>query len=249
MDYGGLIDAVVAEFDRSNVDLRAMAHGWARAASVVAIVPAFGLRAVPAPVRAMMALTMAACIAPAVRVVTLPGQIDEPWAYGLLVSAVRGLPVAVSAAMPLWAATMAGAAVDAVRNAGDTVSMPTVEGKPTVFGVPMALLASTIFLSTGGPARVVEALGRSAAFEMGIIARVASDLAAGIQISVAVAAPVLAASVVVEVSAALITRSASPAQIHSLLAPLRSYAILVVAAFSMDRMVRIISYWVGNSIG
>ena len=121
--------------------------------------------------------------------------------------------------------------------------------KNTLFGVPLALLASMFFLSTGGPARVVEALGRPAAPMSMALARVAFDLASGIEIAVAVAAPVLAASVVVEVSAAFIARAASPAQIHSLLAPLRSFAILAVAAFTLDRMVRVLAMWVRRDVG
>ncbi len=243
MDGSGLIEAVVAELERGGVDLRAMGLGWARAAPVVAIVPAFGLRALPAPVRAMMGLAMAACIAPAIRAEAS----QDPWAWGLVLAVLHGLPIAIAAAIPLWAATMAGGAIDAMRSSGDTMTMPPVEGKPTLFGVPMALLASTIFLSTGGPARVVEALARPAFAHDLTLLRAAFDLAAGIQIAVAVAAPVLAASVLVEVSTALIARAASPAQIHSLLAPLRSFAILAVAALTLDRMIRVIALWVDRS--
>lgn len=245
MDGTGLIAAVVSELERGGIDLRALGTGWARVAPVVALVPAFGLRALPAPVRAFMGLALAACIAPSVRGEATQG----PWAWGLVAAVAHGLPVAIAAAVPLWAATMAGGAIDAVRSSGDTVSMPTVEGRPTLFGVPMALLASTIFLSTGGPARVVEALALPAVAPDLALARVAFDLAAGIQIALAVAAPVLAASVVVEVSTALIARAASPAQIHALLAPLRSFAILAIASITLDRMVRILALWIQESPG
>jgi type III secretory pathway component EscT len=240
MDGTGLIEAVVAELERGGIDLRALGIAWARAAPVVAIVPAFGLRGLPAPVRALMGLVLAACIAPAVRAETT----GDAWGWSLLVAVAHGLPIAIAAAVPLWAATMAGGAIDAVRSAGDTVSMPTVEGKPTLFGVPMALLASTIFLSTGGPARVAAALAAPALAPDVALLRATFDIAAGIQIAISVAAPVLAASVVVEVSTALIARAASPAQIQSLLAPLRSFAILAIAAFTLDRMVRVIALWV-----
>ena len=245
MDEAGLVSAVVAELERDGINLRAIGFGWARAAPVVAIVPAFGLRALPVPMRAMVALAMAACIAPSVRVETS----QEPWAWGIVSAAAHGLPIAIAAAVPLWAATMAGGVIDAMRGTGDTVSSPTVEGRPTMFGVAFAMLASMLFLSTGGPARVVQALARPASDTSSAIVRVAFDLASGIDIAVAVAAPVLAASIVVEVSAALVARSASPAQVHSLLAPLRSFAILAVVAFALDRMVRVIAIWVGGSVG
>lgn len=240
MDGNGIVAAIVSELDRSGVDLRALAVGWARAAPVVAIVPAFGLRALPAPVRALMGLALAACIAPAMRAQASA----DAWGWSLLLAFAHGLPIAIAAAVPLWAATMAGGAIDAVRSSGDTVTMPAVEDRPTTFGVPMALLASTIFLSTGGPARVAAALAQSPVAPDIVLARAAFDLAAGIEIAVAVAAPVLAASVVVEVSTALLARAASPAQIQSLLAPLRSFAILAIASLTFDRMARVIALWV-----
>jgi len=242
MEDIGLVPAVVEELERAGLDLRSIGFGWARAAPVVVFVPAFGLHALPVPVRAMMGLSMAACIAPAMRA----DASQEPWLWGLMASAAHGLPIAIAAAIPLWAATMAGGVVDAVRGSSDTTQMPPVEGKPTLFGVPFALLASVLFLSSGGAARVTQALARPGSPIPDAIVRVTFDLATGIEIAVAVAAPVLAASVVVEVAAALITRSSAPAQIHALLAPLRSFAILAVAAFTFDRMVRVIGTWVGR---
>jgi len=244
MDAPGWIETIVAELDRSGLDLRAVGLGWARAAPVVAIVPAFGLRALPGPVRALMGLCLAACVAPALRE-TVPTQ---SWAWALVMSAVSGIPIALAAAIPLWAATMAGGAIDAVRGAGDQVQMPTIEGRPTWFGVPMALLASAIFLTTGGPARVASALATPAPMTDAVLLRAAFDTVAGIHVAVAVAAPVLAAAVVIEVSSALIARAASPTQIQSLIAPLRAFAILAVAAFTLDRMVRVLAVWIGRPL-
>jgi len=245
MEDSGLIAALVAELERSGLDLRALGLGWARVAPVVAIVPAFGLRALPTVVRAFMGLCLAACIAPAIRA----DATQLPWAWAIVVAFLHGLPVAIAAAVPLWAATMIGGAVDAVRGASDTVAMPVIEGKPTLFGVPLALLASTIFLTTGGPARVVQALASPSLSPDLSLLRVAWNLSAGIQIAISVAAPVLAASIVVESSTALLARSAAPAQIQSLVAPLRSFGILAVAAFALDRMIRLIALWIGNTPG
>ncbi len=219
MEDSGLIAALVAELERSGLDLRALGLGWARVAPVVAIVPAFGLRALPTVVRAFMGLCLAACIAPAIRA----DATQLPWAWAIVVAFLHGLPVAIAAAVPLWAATMIGGAVDAV--------------------------ASTIFLTTGGPARVVQALASPSLSPDLSLLRVAWNLSAGIQIAISVAAPVLAASIVVESSTALLARSAAPAQIQSLVAPLRSFGILAVAAFALDRMIRLIALWIGNTPG
>ena len=218
--------------------MSAMAMGWARAAPVVAIVPAFGLRAVPAPVRALMGLAMAAVIAPA-----LQGDrtlLEHGWMAAVCMSVLQGLPIAIAAAVPLWAATMAGGVVDAVRGASDLVSIPSIENRPTQLGVPFALMASVVFLATGGPARVVAALatGSGLASPQAALVRAAFDIAGGVEIALAIAAPVLTASIVVEIGAALMARSATPAQVQSLFAPLRSIAILAVVALGFDRMVQ-----------
>ena len=81
------------------------------------------------------------------------------WLLDALAEVARGLPVAIAAAVPLWAATMAGGVADALRGANDAPSVPVVEGRATPTGVPMSLLASAIFPHDGGgPARVVAAL-------------------------------------------------------------------------------------------
>lgn len=236
----GVVQQVVRALEESGIDLTSLGLGWARAAPVVAIVPAFGLRALPGPVRAMLALALAATIAPAVR--ADPSLAEHGWIQGLMVAFAQGLPIAIAAAVPLWAATMAGGVVDAMRGVSENVWMPAVEGKPTPFGVPLALLASAIFLSTGGPARVASALAApSTGSGKAALMRAALDVTSGVEIALAVAAPVLAASIVIEIGGALIARAASPAQIHALLAPLRSLAILAVAAVLLDRMAGLIA--------
>ncbi len=235
------IQQLVDQLALSGPDLATMAMGWARAAPVVTIVPAFGLRAVPAPVRALLGICMAAVIAPALR--GDPTLVAHGWLLAIGASLLQGIPIAIAAAVPLWAATMAGGVMDAVRGSADLVSMPSVEGRPTLLGVPMALLASAIFLSTGGPARVVAALAWAPPIDsaQAPLIRVAFDITSGIDIALAIAAPVLAASIVVEIGTALVARSASPAQVHALLAPLRSIAVLAVVALTFDRMVRFLA--------
>lgn len=235
MDGAGLVQQVADELERSGIDLTAMGLGWARVAPAVAIVPVFGLRAVPGPVRAVFGLVLAASIAPAIHVDPLPG--NHGWIAQLVVSFIQGLPIALATAVPLWAATMAGGVIDAVRGSSETLSMPPAEGRSTVLGVPMALLAGAVFLSGGGPARVLEALARSTQPSSSMLLKTSIDIASGVEIALAVAAPVLAASVVIEIGAGLIARGSAPAQVHALLAPLRSLGILAVTALMLDRVV------------
>jgi type III secretory pathway component EscT len=229
----GLLESVARLLGAEGIDLGAWGLAWARVAPLIAIVPAFGLRALPAAVRAAVGLMLALVIAPALRVTAhSPG----PYTLLVLLEIARGLPVALAAAVPLWAATMAGGVIDALRGSQDVVSVPTVEGRATGLGVLFSLLAAVLFFSAGGPARVAGSLAQPGLEVAGPLARAAFDLSAGIGIAVAIAAPLVAASIVVELSFALVARAASPAQVHALLAPVRSIVLLLCAAVVFDRM-------------
>src|SRR5262249_8152455 len=143
----------------------------------------------------------AAILVPALRPTASSAQ---PFIVLLLEEFARGLPVALSAAIPLWAATMAGGVVDALRGAQDDILMPTVEGRSGRLGVLFSLLASTLFLGTGGPARIVGALAQPNLAVHAPLVQAASDLTAGISIALAIAAPLVAASVVLEIAVALV---------------------------------------------
>jgi type III secretory pathway component EscT len=228
-----LISTVADGFARSGVDLARLGLAWARAAPSVTLVPAFGLRALPAAARGVLGLALAAAVFPA-----LPPIADGvvPWPLLALRQMALGLPVAVAAAVPLWAATMAGGVADALRGGSSSfVAAPTVEAGSTPLGVPLSLLASALFLATGGPARVVLALALRPAAAHPVLAAV-GDLAAGITLAVAVGGPLLAASIVIEVAGALVARAASPAQLHLLLAPVRALCLLAVMAVVLDRI-------------
>jgi flagellar biosynthetic protein FliR len=229
---------VIAEaFDRSGIDLAALGLAWARVMPTVTIVPAFGLRALPTPARAVLGLALAASIFPALAPVA---RGEGPWVLLAMVEVARGLPVAVAAAVPLWAATMAGGVADALRGSQEAPRVPTVEGAATPLGVPMSLLACAIFLGTGGPARVAAALALHPVGANPLLAA-AEDVQGGIALAVALGGPLLAAAVVVEIGAALVARAASPAQVHALLAPLRAMATLAVMAIVFERVATLLA--------
>jgi flagellar biosynthesis protein FliR len=239
----GILESAARLFDSEGIDLAAWGLAWARVVPLVAIVPAFGLRALPAPVRAAVGLMLALVIAPALRVTA---HADAPFAVLVLVEIARGLPLALAAAVPLWAATMTGGVVDALRGAQDAVSVPSVEGRASALGVLFSLLAAVLFFAAGGPARVVGALAQESLDFAGPLGRAVFDLHAGIGVAVAIAAPLVAASIVVELAFALIARAAAPAQVHALLAPVRSVALLGLAALLFDRMAALLGLFVAR---
>ena len=214
------------------VDLAAWAVGWARLLPSVLLIPALGLRALPAPARALFAVAMAAAIAPAVRPVTTSG----PLLWVLPTQVLIGLPVALSAAALLWAATMAGGLVDNLRGGSETSPLPIVEPGATPIGALLALLVSIGFLQFGGASSVAAALSQTPSTLIDPIASAAMNLVAAIQLALAVAAPLLAVSILVEVAGALIARAANPAHIQVLIAPLRSVALLAAAGLLLEKM-------------
>src|SRR5580658_1548687 len=125
-------------FDAAGIPLAPLGLAWARVLPIVLVVPAFGLKALPVAGRAVIALALAAVIAPSISVA------GGAHTVRLLEEATRGLGIAIAAAVPLWAATMAGGVIDSLRASSDRASGPTVEGRATPLGVPLSILASAI---------------------------------------------------------------------------------------------------------
>jgi len=220
-------------------DLQGLGLAWARFAPTLAIVPAFGLKALPTPARGILGLALGAAIFPALAPIVAERS-GTPWFLLALEQIMLGLPVALAAAIPLWAATMAGGLVDSVRGAQEGTGLAVVEGsKGTPIGILLSLLASIVFLGTGGPARVAAALATTTLPDAPLLGA-AHSLVAGIGLAIAIGAPLLAAAIVLEIAFALVARAASPAQVHALLAPVRALGILAVVAIVLDRLADVI---------
>ncbi len=234
----GLLAELARASTDAGVDLGGLGLAWARVAPTIALVPAFGLKAQSAPARGVLALALAGAIFPSVR----PAPLGEgAWPLLLLEQVLLGLPLALAAAVPLWAATMAGGMIDNLRGSQHEVQLPIVEGRASSLGVMLSLFASAVFLSTGGPARLAESLARASTFGSSPLLEAATSLTAGIGVAVGIGAPLLAGSVVVEVAFALVARAASPAQIHALLAPIRALGLLAIMALVLDRIAALVA--------
>lgn len=227
-------------------ELAAFGLAWARVMPTVTIVPAFGLRALPTPARGILGLSLAASIYPAVVPVVVTGR-ATPWFVLALEQIVLGLPVALAAAIPLWAATMAGGLVDVLRGSPEGPGLATVEGKASSFGVLLSLFASTVFLVTGGAARAAGALARYELPDNPLL-HAAHDIVAGVGLAIAIGGPLLASAVVLELAFALIARAASPSQVHALLAPLRALGLLAIVAIVLERLAALVATAARSSI-
>jgi flagellar biosynthesis protein FliR len=223
--------------ESNGLDLGRVGLGFARAMPAVTLVPAFGLKAIPAPLRMTLALALAVVIAPAVAPASFDlAQTPTPWPVLLVREVARGLPVAVAAAVPLWVASQLGALIDGLRGSSGSVQLPVIEGQTTPLGGLFGLFAGALFLASGGPARVATALIVTRPLEASLIVRVSHDLIAGISLAIAIGAPILAASAVFEVALALVARAASPTNVQVLLSPVRSAGLLLITALLLDRL-------------
>jgi flagellar biosynthesis protein FliR len=220
-------------FRASGVDLTGLGLAWARALPVVTLVPAFGLRALPPSARAVLGLVLGLVIAPAASPSPLEPQLMFPVA--LLIEVLRGLPIALSAALPLWAATQAGGLIDNLRGASGEANYPLLEGRVSPLGVMYGVLAGSLFLAQGGPAHVTQLLMTST-YAPGLLLTVVQQVTRGVDLSVAIAAPMLGGSVLVEVATALMGRAANPTQLSAVIAPIKSVVLLGLVALTLERV-------------
>lgn len=232
-----LFETLQELLDLGGVPLRAWVLAWARVAPALVLVPAFGLLALPAPTRVALGLALGLGVAPAL----IPTVSDAgSLALAVMTEALRGLPVALTAATALWVATMAGGAIDDFRGARDSAHLPNVEPNATPLGAVFAMLAAIAFLQGGGAARVAGALVAPERGVLGPLGRSVASLTHGIEIAVAVAAPIAVVAIVVEVGLALIARAANPAYLLPVFAPLKAVVVLGATLLLLDRMLELL---------
>ncbi len=230
----GLIEAWLRVFELSAVDLRGFGLAWARVAPSVALVPAFGLRAVPGPARAGLGVAVAFCIAPALRPIAVDSML--PWPLLLLQQAALGLPVALVSAVGIWTLVMVGGVIDDLRGARAELSLPVLDKPLGPSGALLGLLACILFLESGGPSRIARALLGPERRLLEPLLGAALHLTHGIHVALAVAAPLIAASMVLQIASALVMRAANPAHLQPVIEPLKSLALLAILAFLLDRL-------------
>jgi type III secretory pathway component EscT len=94
------------------------------------------------------------------------------------------------------------------------------------------------FIEVGGVARLAAALARP---ELDVTwAAVVHRLAASIGVAIAIAAPLVIGSLLIEIAGGLVARAASPAFVMPLVAPLRALALLAVLWVSFDRLAELV---------
>jgi type III secretory pathway component EscT len=158
------------------------------------------------------------------------------------------LPVALSAAAGLWAATMAGGVADSLRDARPRPGYDAVDRLASGVGVLLTLAVATVFLQAGGASQIARALADPAlAFEQPLVAAVAS-VARGIEIAVAVAAPIAVTAILLDVVAGIASRSALPVSLLGFWPPVRAVALLATTAVFLSAMAEALAEWTVRSL-
>lgn len=213
-----------------------LARGFFRLLPTVFIVPAFGLRGLPAQVRASMALVLAFAVAPA-----LSSAPQEPagLAVTLFIDMLRGLPLALASAVPLWAGAMAGGLFDELRGPSADVKLAPTPDAHSPSAVLLSLLAGFFFFAAGGPSTLVRAIVR-ADLSSEIVSQTVSTLAAGATVALVVAGPLLAAAILSTTAGALVSRSPFGAA-RSVVPSLRAMAMLAFFAVALERVATLLA--------
>src|SRR5690606_33971606 len=233
----GLFELLDTVLSAAGLDLASWLRAWARLLPALLLVPAFGGAALPGPARAGLAVALAVSAAPALG----PGiPANGPLAVQLLSELAIGTPPALGAAALVYAAGMAGGAIDDLRAARESGTLPPLSGHTSPLGALLGLLVVVVFLQTGGAARIVQALVTLDP-NAPLAASAAAAVLSSVSIAVAVAAPVAVAAIVLSVAEGLIARAALPAHVTTLLAPLRGVALLAVTALILDRLVEVLA--------
>lgn len=237
----GLFEEVARAFSLGETAL-GLSRGFFRILPTVIVVPAFGLRGVSPQVRASMALVLAFAVAPTASLSVLePGGVVVSWAVDVLV----GLPLALAAALPLWAATMAGGLVEDLGGPRVDAQLAVSRDASTPVATLLSLLSGALFFAAGGPKAIALAVGRTT-LATDVLSRTVSTLAAGATVALVVAGPILAAHVVSTASSVVLVRAPFAAA-RGLVPTLRSVALLAFLALSLERIAVLVALFTADA--
>jgi type III secretory pathway component EscT len=238
---GGLFDEVARAFSVGEAGL-GLSRGFFRILPTVIVVPAFGLRGMSPQVRASMALVLAFAVAPAASLSVMePGGLVVTWAVDVLV----GLPLALAAAVPLWAASMAGGLVDDLGGPRVDAQLAVSRDTTSPVGTLLSLLAGALFFAAGGPKAIALAVLHSS-LATDVLSRTVTTLAAGATVALVVAGPILAAQVVSTASSIVLLRAPFGAA-RSLVPTLRSATLLAFLALSLERIAVLVALFTADA--
>lgn len=216
------------------------ARAFARVLPAATVVPALAVRGTPPQVRFAVALALSAPIAAAF---PWTAGVDPPLALMLVSDALRGIPLAILLATPLWVATHIGAIADVLRGAPEATIAPppAAEGARTPLATLTALLVASAWLSSGGVVRALHLLSASgprgaSPISPGVApwALAARALTDGMRLSIALSAGVLVAATTLEVALADIGRAGAPLSPQPIAVVARPLVAVIALGLSIE---------------
>jgi type III secretory pathway component EscT len=224
----GVLEELAGSFAAWGVTPEQMAllgRAFARALPTVVLLPVFGFGPAAVPVRLAFAVVFTVAIVPA-----LAPLAGASMSAALVHELLRGTPIAVVAAVAVWAAFMAGDVAGTLAGAGDALRRPL----SWVFG----LLASIAFLEAGGASAVAAQL--AAAEDPVSMQGVVDTLAGGIGIAVVMVSPLLLVTVVVDVVLAMVVRGDPRGGLRGAAVTLRPLVVVLCAALLLERVAELV---------
>jgi type III secretory pathway component EscT len=220
------------------------------------LVPALSVRGLPTSARFAVALALALPLAAAFT----PAGADASLPLLLATDALRGVPLAVVLATPLWAATHVGALADQLRGVPDVTQAPPpgAEGARGPLATLTAMLAASVWLSSGGLVRGLLLLAKLApgadsataagaagaasasAARIAPWALAARTLTDALRLSVALASSVIVAALALEVALAAIARAGAPISSQPIAYVARPLVAVIALAASLDVAMRLV---------
>jgi type III secretory pathway component EscT len=246
-----LLDALTAG---SVTPLAQAASPYLRALATVlpaaTLVPALSVRGLPTSARFAVAIALAMPLAAAFT----PASADASLPLLLAADALRGVPLAVVLATPLWAATHVGALADQLRGVPDVTQAPPpgAEGARGPLATLTAMLAASVWLSSGGLVRGLLLLAKLApgadpataasasAARIAPWALAARTLTDALRLSVALASSVIVAALALEVALAAIARAGAPISSQPIAYVARPLVAVLALAASLDVAMRLV---------
>jgi flagellar biosynthesis protein FliR len=210
----------------------------ARTAAFVLVTPPFNTRGVPSQARVSLAIALALPLTPGL-VATAPALTSGQLVVRLLVQLATGLALGYLVMVAVSAVQAAGDLIDLVGGFNSSVALdPLMLTQTSVFGRLHQFVAVTILFATDGHLMIVHGLSRSLqampdpriswqALGAAIVADVSGLLTAALQI----AAPIIAAMLIADVSLGLLTRAAPALNAFALAFPLKILFSLLLVGF------------------
>lgn len=204
-------------------------------------VPALAVRGLPSSARFAVAIALALPLASSF---PAPARLDA-LPLVLASDALRGVPLAIVLATPLWAATHVGALADQLRGVPDVGQAPpkVAEGARGPLATLTAMLAASVWLSSGGLARGLLLLARlgpregDPAAPWALAARTLTD---ALRLSIALASGVLVAALALEVALAAVARAGAPLSPQPIAYVARPLVAVLALAASLDVAMRLV---------